>query len=112
MIRTRKHVMDRIEAACLPRSVRRAVNEGRIEYLGGFEKLPSCDKAFVARATSPISEKNFYLAVEDKAVWLIQEPSWKYWVGDESDNPLYQGDRPQIYRVLKKNVFVKEGLAP
>lgn len=102
MIRTRKHVIDRIEAAALPRSVKRAIDEGCVEFLGGFDKLPSCGRAFVVRAISPISGKEFYLAVEDKVVWLIVKPYWKDWMGDLSDSPLYQGDRPDLYKTLKK----------
>ena len=32
---------------------------------------------------------------------LIKDVPWRLWQGDVSKNPLYQGDRPEIYARIK-----------
>ena len=111
MLKTRQQIMDRLDAVDLPRQIRRAIEAGNVELLGGFD-TPSRGRELMVKVISPISGKDYYLSIQEKMVWLTIAPNWNNWLGEDSDNSIIQGDNPQVYKILKKKVFDKEGLAP
>lgn len=77
-----------------------AIDEGEYELLGGFSQLPASNHS------------GFILRIKHKRVWLIgirptgkmslvKDAPWRLWQGNVSKNPLYYGDRPEIYARIK-----------
>jgi len=86
------------------RSIKRALQEGGVEFLGGFRYIPPIHRpGWITKVTSrfgktwnvvvtiPIDFRAFNIAI-------IKEIPWEYWDGDDSINPLYQGDYPEKYK--------------
>jgi hypothetical protein len=86
-------------------AIKRAIEEGRCENLGGF-MFPGETGSWCLKV-SGISQ-TWYLKIhvsicgDLKIGELRWQPDWKYWEGDKSVNPLYTGDRPYEYRELKR----------
>lgn len=84
-------------------SVRRAFHTGTVENLGAFEHVYG-SRGWILKI---ISKHNsvYYVAIMvyyfGYRTALINEPPWKYWEGDKSDNKLYQGDNPLLYKELR-----------
>ena len=86
-------------------AIRRAVENGGYENLGGF-KYPGRQGHWCVRLNGVVQEwfvvVYYNLGHKDFSVReLYTPPEWKYWDGDSSENPLYQGDNPEKYRELK-----------
>ena len=99
------------------RSIARSFEEGSVEFLGGFTdifmrwgRLSGLFPGWIIRTTSKFG-KIYYLFVwvnhlNNFKLSTMDEIDWRFWDGDKSDNPLYQGDHPEKYRELK-NIAVK-----
>jgi len=103
-IRTRNDLIKFIEDNAPTKSILRAVLNHN-ENLGGFYRLPvNRTGGWIVRVTSKFN-KQWLLAInfDDRTysrykVWIIAAIPWKYWDGDSSENPLYQGDYPEKYK--------------
>lgn len=77
---------------------KRFIESGKnVELIGGFSHISPTNKpGWIFRLKS-----NWYVGITIERKFYKTKPQWQYWDGDESDNPMYQGDRPKLYRRLK-----------
>ena len=98
-----------IELCLFHTTAKRAVSEGSVEWLGGFQHIPPGNMpGWILRATSRF-KKVWYISLtvskrdsHKLIVTVIPEVPWKYWDGDKTDVKLYCGDRPRLYGRLKR----------
>ena len=115
---TRHELIDWLEDnAPLPR-ISRAISMGKTELLGGFTPIPptgeggwiiTVESAFhqvytVAIFPPTLGRRGMILGYRAIEIPVIP---WENWVGDKSKNPMYRGDRPELYKEHKKNEIKK-----
>ncbi len=110
-IRTRNNLIKFIEDSRLcdlyPR-IRRAIVEGTNENLGSFHVIP-CTPANTTSGLVVIikGKRNEWIITvkperfEGYKCYILREIPWKFWDGDTSENPLYRGDHPKEYKLLR-----------
>ncbi len=81
-----------------------ALDTGRIELLGGFEKVPPSDNpAWIVVITSRRGTVwNIVLTLHEQpprvSTWIVQRIPWEHWVGKTDRDPgIYEGDKPIEY---------------
>ena len=103
-IKTRDNLIEFLEENASGRYLRALQNHN--ENLGAFSQICSDDTAgWIVQVTSKYGNI-YHLAAFEKhfdylVVVLNRKIPWKYWVGDKSKNPLYQGDNPEKYKELR-----------
>lgn len=106
VIRTRDNLIEFLEENASGRYLRALQNYN--ENLGGFSQVLDYDApGWIVQVTS--KRGNVYhlailihLALQGcMFVVLYKDPPWKYWIGDQSKNSLYQGDNPEKYKELR-----------
>lgn len=111
-LHTREDLLDFVGKRVTRRSIARALNEGVVEVLGGFQHIPPKGlPGWCLLAESPITKHKFKLAVTvepsgEHRVWNLEKHGipWPEWVGGHGayhGNPLMRGDDPYTYGVLK-----------
>lgn len=91
--------------------VKRAYEEGNIEFLGGFKRVCKDSPGWVVmfNCGDPWSHP-FYMGVVYRGQWPITVPletvNWADYDGYASTNPLYMGDHAEQYKQLKKEGVV------
>lgn len=105
-IKTRNNLIEYLEENASGRYLRALQNYN--ENLGAFSQVLDYNTpGWIVKVTSkhgnvyhiaviiqsPI--QRFMLAI------LYKDPPWKYWIGDQSKNQLYQGDNPKKYKELR-----------
>lgn len=105
MTPTRRSLIEFAIANLEHRTARRALLEGSVEFLGGFAHVyPGGGHGWIIKVKG---HRTWYICVKpaqmsfDLFTFTVPSPDWKYWDGDKSENKLYQGDRPELYRRLK-----------
>lgn len=105
VIRTRDNLIEFLENNTSGRYLRALQNCN--ENLGGFSQILGCNApGWIVQATSKHGD-TYYIAIYCYGhscyllAILFNGPSWKYWIGDQSKNPLYQGDNPEKYKELR-----------
>lgn len=85
------------------RSIIRAIEEGTVEYLGGFSRteLTPQSPVWVCRITSIYNRVWIIASYTDGTVCHLDHIPWKYYAGGNSKNTLYSGDNPANYRKLR-----------
>lgn len=104
-LRTKSDLINLAEAK-LPQgyvSIARAFHTGTVENLGAFRHIAGgC--GWILKITSKFKSV-YYVAIVvcylNYRITILNEPPWKYWEGDKSDNKMYQGDNPILYKELK-----------
>jgi len=95
-------------------SIRRAVGEGSIEFLGWFSTIPGSKyPGWIVRVESSITNLVWQVVVRIKLVlphsyyaWVLTENIlWQYWNPKNSCNPFLQGDNPKIYKQNRENTI-------
>lgn len=108
VIRTRNELIEFIEDNAPTKAILRAVLNYN-ENLGGFIRSGvSNSKGWIVTVLSKFG-RQWLLAIHPLKsgisgykIWILfGEVPWKYWEGDKSENPLYQGDYPEIYKELR-----------
>ena len=106
-IRNRDDVIGYVGTQCGNRSIRRAVSEGDVEFLGGFEPVGS-DPCWILRATTPRGKRFNVALVANRdgtySIRQIPQVPWDYWLGDTRAGKMssvIHGDRPERYGYLK-----------
>jgi len=112
--RSKENVINWLIDNCPRPAIKRALVDGRIEFLGGFDPIPpSILPGWIVKATSIYGKKNWYVAILANdikhyyEIRIIKSVPWKNWVGttfwDDNDFrvPLFSGDNPKVYRRLK-----------
>ena len=86
------------------RSITRSFEEGKVEFLGGFSGY---HPGWMIRIISKFNKVYRLLVYVDSLnrphLAIRTGIDWRYWDGDKTDNPLYQGDFPEKYKELKKS---------
>ena len=90
--------------------IQRALEWGRVENCGGFNPLSETSSGILPGwivAVTSVRNKTYYIAVvldQYEMRWhRLKQVPWCHWVGDKSSNPVYQGDKPEVYKVLKEH---------
>lgn len=105
-IRTRNELMEFLEDNAPSPSVARAMQNGSTLLLGAFGKMSYTGKlCWIVQVTST-HNKTWYIAIlegftHNFRCHFINEPSWRYWIGDVNDGELNTGDDPEEFRRLK-----------
>ncbi len=112
ILHTRTQLMNWLEENAPTASIRRAVGEGSVEFLGWFEKIPgSIHPGWIVKVIStitgivwnvvtrsaPFNDQGFH------AWMLIEDIPWAFWNPTDSVNPFLWGDNPEIYRQNREN---------
>ncbi len=103
-IRTRNNLIDWLGEHTFYRSIARAIQEGQVENLGAFDL--SSGPGWIIRVTSEF-HKVWYIKITPcqklgfYGVVLLDHIPWDNWIGDKLDNKLYQGDKPEEYKLLR-----------
>ena len=96
MVRTRDQLLNLI-ADTGPRSIRRALAEGTVEFLGGFNTSPP---RWIVRITSSF-KRSWNVSVNGKGQIRIEEiVPWRLWIGGKSW--MMRGDNSERYERLRE----------
>ena len=110
---SKENIIDWLIDNCPRRPIVRALEQGKIEYLGGFNLIPpSTLPGWILKVTSIYGGKwNVAILANDiKHVYeirIIKFIPWKNWVGTNFWNgnsfrdKLFSGDNPELYKELK-----------
>lgn len=91
------------------RSIIRAMNEGKVEHLGGFTYLPILhDAGWVCRVTSTYGRTWIIAGTSMSKITILQAVPWRFWAGNKAINPLYSGDNPEEYKKIRHRLYFKE----
>ena len=79
------------------------------ENLGGFSRLSiNHGSGWIVRLTSKFNRQWLIGVAPDKTltskyrIWILSNVvPWEFWEGDKSKNPLYRGDHPKEYKLLR-----------
>lgn len=92
-------------------SIRRAVGEGSVEFLGWFSAFQGSEHpGWIIKVVSTITGKVWNVVVRKSIprwyyAWImIEDIPWKSWNPPDSNVPFMQGDNPEIYRKNRENV--------
>lgn len=107
---TRDHIIAWLERHCPRKAIVRAIDEGKIELLGGFSQIPpSNHHGWIVRVTS-IHKRVWLVAIipnkrqTDYEIRIPKEVPWKYWCGDFFTHKIFQGDKPWLYQAIKEKM--------
>lgn len=108
-IRNRNDLIEFLEGEITWPAVLRALLH-KNELLGAFNRIianSTIKPGWIIRVTSK-TKRQWILGVvpglfitDDPVIWYLKEIPWKCWVGDVSENPLFQGDNPEKYKSLR-----------
>lgn len=106
-IKIRDNLIEYLENNLPPNSVHLRALLNHNENLGGFSQVlsPGCP-GWIVRVTSK-NNNVYHVAVINRRLGyltalLYKDVPWKYWVGYQSTNSLYTGDKPEEYKVLRQ----------
>ena len=111
ILRRRSQLMKWLEENAPTASIRRAVGEGSVEFLGWFSKiLGSMHPGWIVKVTSTITGIIWYVVIRKARLesthyaWVYEGMIfWRHWNPKGSENPFMQGDNPEIYRQNRKD---------
>ena len=113
ILHTRTQLIKWLEENAPTASIRRAVGEGSVEFLGWFRVLQgSMDSGQVTKVISTITDIVWYVVVKKWRgqpgryhAWILDgDPPWAFWNQIDSVNPFMQGDNPEIYRQNREDI--------
>lgn len=106
-IRNRNELIEWLEENIPIKAIVRALLEGEHEVLGAFREIPPGNEpGWIVKITSA-HRKVWYVVIQGDRVKhrytlrCIDSPPWQYWVGDQSDNPMYRGDFLETYKLAR-----------
>lgn len=112
ILRRRSQLLEWLEKNAPTASIRRAVGEGAVEFLGWFSQIPGSKfPGWIVQAYSPITDKRWDVVVRLNRpfltpgyhVWiLVEEIPWQFWNPDDSINPFFCGDNIEQYKLNRK----------
>jgi len=115
-IRTRNDLINWLEKNAPTPSIKRALQEGSVENLGGFKSCIGKKPGWIVKVTSKF-KKIWYISIYYSIVCSsglnsfirpMNNYDWKDWIGDKSENKLYLGDNPLLYKELRDNAKTKK----
>ena len=112
ILRRRTQLMKWLEENAPTASIRRAVGEGSVEFLGFFDFVPGSKfPGWIVQVTSTITGIIWYVIVRPVLssgyyAWVLDDVdiSWSSWNPKNSINPFMQGDNPEKYRQNRENI--------
>lgn len=112
-LQSKENIIDWLIDNCPRPAIVRALDHGKIEFLGGFNPIsPSTLPGWIIKVTS-LHDKQWNVAIlanDTKHCYeirIIKTIPWKNWVGTDfwSDNSfrikLFSGDNPILYKELR-----------
>ena len=111
ILRRRSQLMKWLEENAPTASIRRAVGEGSVEFLGWFSTLPGSNyPGWITKVTSTITDIVWLVVVRKRLdqLWyhawvLFEDLPWSYWNPLNSKNPFIYGDNPETYIQNREN---------
>lgn len=111
ILRRRTQLMKWLEENAPTASIRRAVGEGSVEFLGFFFVLPGSKvPGWVVKVMSTITDIIWHVVVRRHPngisyyIWVLNEDiPWQHWNSKNSKNPFFYGDNPEKYRQNREN---------
>ena len=107
---SRLHIVSWLEDTCPRPAIVRALNEGQVEFFGGFNPVPpTTDPGWIICVTS-VYGRIWYVAViayrDHYGIRILRDVPWDKWYGTDSRGifgpPLYRGDHPEEYLELRR----------
>jgi hypothetical protein len=105
---TRGHIVSWLMRHCPRKAIVRAMNDGKVELLGGFNSIPPRSyHGWILRITS-VYNRVWILAItpnkkgDDYAIRELKDVPWASWCGDANGGGLYRGDKPWLYQSIKE----------
>ena len=113
ILHTRTQLMNWLEENAPTASIRRAVGEGSVEFLGWFEKIPgSIHPGWIVKVISTITGIVWNVVVRsirhttDYCAWVFDTcVPWQHYNSGNSANPFMQGDNPGQYLELRNEAI-------
>ena len=110
VLRARQQILEILTANAPTASIRRAVGEGVVEYLGFFQQLPGSQyPGWIVKANSPITGIGWNVVIRkdpftDYRIWVLEDKiPWEHWNPGNSQNVFNRGDNPCAYAEYRKN---------
>lgn len=111
---TEKDVINWLIDNCPRPAIERALTDGRVEYLGGFNPIPpSTLPGWIVKITS-VYDKQWIVAILADSIKhryeirIIKTVPWKNWMGTDPFfghkkfmSKLFSGDNPERYKELR-----------
>ena len=104
------HIVSWLGQNCARKAICRAINEGQVEFFGGFNPIPpTTHPGWIMRVTS-VHGRTWYVAVicydRRYGIRILRDVPWDKWYGTDSRGvfgpPLYRGDNPEEYKILRE----------
>jgi len=104
------HIVSWLGQNCARKAICRAINEGQVEFFGGFKPIPpTTHPGWIMRVTSA-HDRTWYVAViiydRRYGIRILRDVPWGLWYGTDSRGifgpPLYRGDHPEEYKILRE----------
>ena len=99
-------IIDWLIDNCPRPAIVRALEQGRVEFLGGFNPIPPPTlPGWILKVTSLYNKQwNVAILADDVGhryeIRIIKFIPWECWMG-ELKEPLFCGDNPELYKELK-----------
>lgn len=110
----KNHILMWLEKNCSRKAICRALQEGKIEFLGGFKPIPPTSyPGWIVQVTS-VFGKVWCIAViayQDRyGIRVLEDVPWNKWVGSTAKNRtiLMNGDHPEKYWELRHEILLHE----
>lgn len=110
------HIVSWLGQNCARKAICRAINEGQVEFFGGFNPIPpTVQPGWIMRITSAHG-RIWYVAVimydRRYGIRILRDVPWGSWVGirpwGEFRARLHSGDHPEDYLKLREAWNEKE----
>lgn len=109
---SRLHIVSWLAKTCPRKAIVRALNEGQVEFFGGFDPIPpTTHPGWIMRVTS-VHSRTWYVAVICYdcrfGIRILRDVFWGNWVGtmfwdsDKFRSQMFSGDHPEEYKKLKE----------
>ena len=106
-LRNKGDVLFHVEKHCKRGAIVRALQEGTVEFCGGFSQIPPRNKpGWIVRVTSRFDRVWNVAVMAEKTlpITVVGKIPWGNWVGEHNRNELYRGDNPDEYIGLKNDL--------
>jgi len=107
--RTRDDILRWLIRRCPRKAIVRSLLQDRAELLGGFNNIPPSGRpGWIVRVTSILTKRKWIVAViacvdkPDYEIRILKRVPWKNYLDESAISPVYLGDRPWLYRIMKE----------
>lgn len=91
------------------RGVIRAIEEGRVEHLGGFRYIKELGRSgWICRVTSEYGRVWIVACGTNGTLKYLKAVPWNHYVGSVGATPLYSGDNPKIYLGFRRLSYFEQ----